>query len=259
MGWVSGQSLALFTGLAASAAMAYVALALALAFCKGMPQSRRVLLLKLMGIPLALCWAGLFAAASHLGTPANALYAFTGVGRSPLSNEVVAVVVFLFFAGITWLYSFKREPSRSVIAAGLCCSSLAAFALVWFMGAAYDVDTVPTWQSPLVPANLALGALCAGLSLAALLLHLAQAAGSRVQAGMLAGSAAALAAGCVTNAAYAQFVSGIGNAVVQAGSVGSGYPTVLAAHLVLGIIGLGFQVLSRRLMRRNGDGAATAS
>ena len=95
MGWVSGQALALFTGLGGTGAAAYAALALMLIARQGMEPKARTLLLRLLGVPIAICWAGLFAAASHLGTPANALYAFTGVGRSPLSNEVAAVVLFL--------------------------------------------------------------------------------------------------------------------------------------------------------------------
>ena len=246
MGWVSGQSLALFTGLAASAAIAYLALAIVLLIGRRVAQDRRALLLKLLGIPLALCWAGLFAAASHLGTPANALYAFTGVGRSPLSNEVVAVVVFLFFAGIIWLYSFNREPSRVLVDAGLAVAGLSCIALVWLMGIAYDVDTVPTWQSPLVPWNLILGALCAGLSLAALLLHVARYGTTRIQMGMLAGSAVALAVGSASHAAYAQYVSGIGNYIVAAGEVGGSFPAMIVAHAALALAGLALQVLARR-------------
>ncbi|MFR1640267.1 MAG: DmsC/YnfH family molybdoenzyme membrane anchor subunit [Eggerthellaceae bacterium] len=48
------------------------------------------------------------AASTHLGNPANALFVFLGVGRSPLSNEVFCAVVFLPLAGVYWLY---RSPS----------------------------------------------------------------------------------------------------------------------------------------------------
>lgn len=57
---------------------------------------------------------GLVASATHLGNPANALYVFVGVGRSPLSTEVFCAVVFLALAGVYWLYSFAERPRRGL-------------------------------------------------------------------------------------------------------------------------------------------------
>ena len=54
-------------------------------------------------VPLGVVWMGFMASATHLGTPANALHAFAGIGRSPLSNEVLCTVVFLFVGGMYWL------------------------------------------------------------------------------------------------------------------------------------------------------------
>lgn len=65
-------------------------LALAVAFGH-LDEKGRARLAHATVIPLLVSMVGLVASATHLGTPANALYVLTGVGRSPLSNEVERV------------------------------------------------------------------------------------------------------------------------------------------------------------------------
>ena len=48
-------------------------------------------------IPFLVTLVGLVASATHLGNPDNALYVFSRVGASPLSNEVCAAVLFLAY------------------------------------------------------------------------------------------------------------------------------------------------------------------
>ena len=102
--------LVLFTALAPSGTVCMVALmALLLShrfeleYCPRLNQA--------MWLPLAVTTVGLVAAAAHLGTPANALYVFSGVGRSPLSNEVACAVLFLVVCGVNWLLSFIRNEN----------------------------------------------------------------------------------------------------------------------------------------------------
>lgn len=93
---------------------------------------------------------GLIASATHLGNPANALYVFLGVGRSPLSNEVLAIVVFLSVASTTWLTSYSRFAfwQKRGWALLVCATALCA---VLFVSLAYSVNTIPTWNSRYVP------------------------------------------------------------------------------------------------------------
>ena len=76
---------------------------------------------------------GLVASATHLGNPANALYVFLGVGRSPLSTEVFCAVVFLALAGLYWLYNFVEHPKPQLQRAWLVLAMLAGavFVLRW--------------------------------------------------------------------------------------------------------------------------------
>lgn len=102
---LSEITLVLFTTLAPSGAVAYLLMSLPVLSGRVTGDAARRLN-QLTCLPLLVAMVGLVASATHLGNPANALYVFTGVGRSPLSTEVFAAVIFLALAGVYWLYSF---------------------------------------------------------------------------------------------------------------------------------------------------------
>lgn len=117
---------------------------------------------------------GLVASATHLGNPANALYVFVGVGRSPLSTEVFCAVVFLALAGVYWLYSFAERPRRGLQRGWMGALIVASGAFVTSVAFAYAADTIVSWDTWHVPANLWLNALVGGPLLALLGLRLAR-------------------------------------------------------------------------------------
>ena len=86
-------TLVLFTTIAPAGVMGYLTMALAIVLSRD--EERAAAISRYLVVPLVLAISGLIASATHLGTPANALYVITGIGRSPLSNEVVAAVAFL--------------------------------------------------------------------------------------------------------------------------------------------------------------------
>ena len=98
-------TLVLFTTLAPSGAVAYLIMGLPVLVGRAQDEVARRLN-RWSCLPLVVTMVGLIASATHLGNPSNALYVFTGVGRSPLSTEVFAAVIFLALAGVFWLYSF---------------------------------------------------------------------------------------------------------------------------------------------------------
>lgn len=165
--------LAVFTALAPAGAVCMIAL-MAMALAHRFTLEGAVRLSQLTWIPLSVTTVALIAAAAHLGTPANALYVIAGVGRSPLSNEVVSAVVFLMICGVNWLLSFVRTdrlaPKRAlavlIIAAGLVFLAL--------MALAYDVETIVSWASPFTPASILLGGLAGGCLLASLVVSLVE-------------------------------------------------------------------------------------
>ncbi len=158
-------TLVLFTTLAPSGALAYLIMGLPVLVGRAQGEAARRLN-QWSCLPLVIAMVGLIASATHLGNPSNALYVFTGVGRSPLSTEVFAAVIFLALAGVFWLYSFAEHPRVGLQRGLLAAIDAAVVAFVLSVAFAYNVDTILTWSLPLVPASLILNALFGGPLLA---------------------------------------------------------------------------------------------
>lgn len=154
-------TLALFTTLAPAGAISCAALCVSLLF-PGLNDICRVRISRYLWIPILVALVGLVASATHLGNPANALYVLTGVGRSPLSNEICIAIVAFGLAGSYWLASFseKRRPllERAWLVATIC----GALAFTASLAFAYNVETIVTWALPTTPLNLVLNAFMAG-------------------------------------------------------------------------------------------------
>lgn len=157
---LSEITLVVFTTIAPAGALGYAFLSAAIMLTRDDDRAK-----KLSGYliaPLLLALVGLIASATHLGTPANALYVLAGVGRSPLSNEVVAAALFLALGGAAWILSFGHRKRDALSVLGLVAASCAALVFVAFVSLAYAVETIPTWDMPIAPLTLWMNALASG-------------------------------------------------------------------------------------------------
>ncbi len=236
---VSEITLVLFTSLAPSGAAAIAIVAAVLAFAH-LDDDCRVKLNVFLCVPLVITMVGLVASATHLGNPANALYVFMGVGRSPLSNEVFSAVAFLGLTGVYWLYSFSLKPNRALQKAWLVAIAAFAVAFVVFVGQAYSAETVPTWDTPYGAAGIALTALLGGPLLAIVTLQLAdwRPAQGRAAAVLIVVSAVALVLAVACFIAQGIAVLGIGNHIVSVKELVPSYWPMVVAFAVLGIAGV---------------------
>ncbi len=157
---VSEITLVVFTTLAPAGIVALIVMLVELLFSKDVERVKR--LGRYLVLPLGLAVVGLIASATHLGTPANALYVLTGIGRSPLSNEVGATVAFFVFAGVYWIYSFGNRPLNAAGKAWIGVTIASALVCLWFISTAYTVASIPTWSLPQAQATLWLDALSSG-------------------------------------------------------------------------------------------------
>lgn len=108
---------------------------------------------KYLIIPIAMVAFGIIASATHLGNSSNALYVFSGIGRSPLSNEVSSGVLFLLLAAITWTLFFPLQDAKRVRMGVMFASTLAGLLFLLTVSLAYNVSTIVTWSSLYVPIN----------------------------------------------------------------------------------------------------------
>lgn len=224
-------TLVLFTTLAPSGAVAYLLMNLPVLFGLAQGEARQRLD-RFSCLPLFITMVGLIASATHLGNPSNALYVFTGVGRSPLSTEVFCAVIFLALAGMYWLYSFALAPRQGLQRVLLVAIDVSAVVFVVATAYAYDVNTIITWSLPLVPVSLLLNALVGGPLLA---LAGFAAAGYRPRAALLVAlSALAGAANVAVYAYIGSQLDELANELVSASQLVPGFPfyTMLFAALV---------------------------
>ncbi len=138
--------LAIFTSFGALGAGAFIGLAIAF-FVGTDAQADLKAADKRTALPFAVALIGFIAVFFHVTQPLKAFGVFAGVGSSPLSNEVIAGVLFMVFAIIYTVAAFvgKLGGARK----GLI-GVTAVFAVVFgiMMGMAYMVDTIPTWNNP---------------------------------------------------------------------------------------------------------------
>lgn len=219
-------SLGLFTSLAPAGVVAFLALALVRLWSRDRTASVRID--RMIALPFSVVLIGFIASATHLGTPANALHVFSGVGRSPLSNEVLSAVAFLFLVGSYWMMAFKERFPDAVAKPWLALACLAGIALIACTSMAYNVDTVPTWDTAFTPANLVLAALLAGPVLGLLFLELAQVRPRALERALVVLAAPALVAGTVVLALHQESLSAIANNEFAASTLAPSYPAVIA-------------------------------
>lgn len=247
-------TLVLFTTLAPSGVVAFVLMGLAVLSRRTDEALRRRLNL-FLGIPLVVSMVGLVASATHLGNPANALYVFFGVGRSPLSTEVFCAVVFLALAGLYWLYQFAEHPRRRVQRVWLALAMAAGVVFVVAVAFAYAADTIVSWNTVYVPLNLVLNSLVGGPVLA--IAGLCAAGCERVQGRfgcvLAAMAAVALVANVIGFALQGAQLGSIENSFTSADQLVPAFGFMVAAFAALGAAGI---VLDAAALRR---GAARLS
>jgi len=171
---------------------------------------------------------------------------FSGIGRSPLSNEVLFAVAFLVIGGSYWMVSFKDRFPQAALRLWLCVACVAGLLFIVMTSLAYSVVTVPTWDTWFTPVNLCFSALFAGPFLALLVLGVADCRLPRFSF-VLAGIAClALAVGSALLFMHNGSLGGIANNVVSAAELVPDYFLMICAHVVLGAAGALLALLSLR-------------
>lgn len=145
--------LALFTTLAPISAGAFIALAIAF-FTVELSEKQQKLLDKLSFVPLVVLAAAFVAAFFHLSSPLNALNAFNGIGRSPLSNEILAGVVFGVVLLVYCIVALAGKPGAGARKIFAAIVAVVGLVFAYFIGMAYAIPTIISWNTPLIPVSI---------------------------------------------------------------------------------------------------------
>ena len=255
---LSEITLVLFTTIAPAGAVGYMAMIVA-SFCSSDESAARRIERYLV-VPLVFAISGLIASATHLGTPANALYVITGIGRSPLSNEVAAAVAFLAFGGVYWFLAFRDEVApilRRILAVAVITAGVAFVSMIAF---AYSVNTVPTWDLPTVPIMLCFAALASGPFVGFLGIEASGAGASGLfRRACLAVAAVSAAANLVVLVIEMGMLSGVATTVQAAKDLVPWFPGVAVAFALCEAAALVLAVLAPRFSLKGQEGGATGS
>ncbi|WP_332711829.1 dimethyl sulfoxide reductase anchor subunit family protein [Gordonibacter sp.] len=242
-------TLVLFTTLAPSGALAYGLMAFVALRAKG---DERLRVSKALLMPFLVSLVGLVASATHLGNPDNALYVFTRVGQSSLSNEVCAAVLFLGASGSHWLYQHAEHAKPRVLNILLVLAIAASLVFLASIALAYASRTVITWSTPFVPVALCLNALVGGPILALAGLRLSQwgLLAGHIGRILLACSAGALLANVGVYLAQGVELAATKNYLVSAIQLVGNYEVLVLVFFLLAVAGLLVDALP--LMRGRG-------
>lgn len=223
--------LAVFTTLAPIGAAGFVALAMiacATEYADGVEQRANKAALASFVVALV----GFGASAFHLANPIAAFGAIAGIGRSPLTNEIVVGGVFMAAALV---YVVLARAGKLGAANRPFAAVVAVLAVVFcaFVGLAYMVPTVQSWDSVLLPIEVVGYALVGGCTLG--MLALAGEADGPAKVGELL-RVAAVAGAAITIAAVAiQLIAlaGASTAVANGAQIASTVAPFAVAGLVL--------------------------
>lgn len=250
--------LALFTTLAPIGAGAFIALAVAF-FTTKFSDEQLKKIDRMTTIPVVVLVAGFICAFFHLASPMHAFGVFAGLGASPLSNELLAGVVFAVLAIVYWIVALAGKLGEGARKGFAAVVAVMAVVFACFTGAAYMMETIASWNTPMVPVAALGFSLLGGVSLGVLVLALSGALADAANGGFKMAALAVLVVGLVLGIAglmvQVMSVSGMGNALVD----GADLVAAASAPMWIGVVCMVVAAAAAFMALRNSKSTALAA
>lgn len=250
--------LALFTTLAPVGAGAFIALAVAF-FTTKFSDEQLKKIDRMTTIPVVVLVAGFICAFFHLASPMHAFGVFAGVGASPLSNELLAGVVFAVLAIVYWIVALAGKLGEGARKGFAAVVAVMAIVFACFTGAAYMMETIASWNTPMVPVAVLGFSLLGGICLGVLVLALSGALEDAAKGGFKMAALAVLIVGLVLGVAgllvQVMSVSGMGNALVD----GADLVAAASAPMWIGVVCMVVAAAAAFMALRNTKSTALAA
>ena len=250
--------LALFTTLAPVGAGAFIALAVAF-FTTKFSDEQLKKIDRMTTIPVVVLVAGFICAFFHLASPMHAFGVFAGVGASPLSNELLAGVVFAVLAIVYWIVALAGKLGEGARKGFAAVVAVMAIVFACFTGAAYMMETIASWNTPMVPVAVLGFSLLGGICLGVLVLALSGALEDAAKGGFKMAALAVLIVGLVLGVAgllvQVMSVSGMGNALVD----GADLVAAASAPMWIGVVSMVVAAAAAFMALRNTKSTALAA
>ena len=250
--------LALFTTLAPIGAGAFIALAVAF-FTTKFSDEQLKKIDRMTTIPVVVLVAGFICAFFHLASPMHAFGVFAGLGASPLSNELLAGVVFAVLAIVYWIVALAGKLGEDARKGFAAVVAVMAIVFACFTGAAYMMETIASWNTPMVPVAVLGFSLLGGICLGVLVLALSGALEDAAKGGFKMAALAVLIVGLVLGVAgllvQVMSVSGMGNALVD----GADLVAAASAPMWIGVVCMVVAAAAAFMALRNTKSTALAA
>lgn len=150
--------LVFFTVLAQASAGAFILMQI----CSSMKKINQNQANKIAMISLVMVVIAGISALTHLGQPLRAINALFGMGRSPMSNEIITCGL---FGGLVFLYVVgnlkKTIPEATVNIFGYL-GAIAGLALIILIPSVYQLETIPAWNTSFTCLQMVLTAVICG-------------------------------------------------------------------------------------------------
>ena len=250
--------LALFTTLAPIGAGAFIALAVAF-FTTKFSDEQLKKIDRMTTIPVVVLVAGFICAFFHLASPMHAFGVFAGLGASPLSNELLAGVVFAVLAIVYWFVALAGKLGEGARKGFSAVVAVMAVVFACFTGVAYMMETIASWNTPMVPVAVLGFSLLGGVSLGVLVLALSGALEDAAKGGFKMAALVVLVIGLVLGVAgllvQVMSVSGMGNALVD----GADLVAAASAPMWIGVVCMVVAAAAAFMALRNTKSTALAA
>lgn len=250
--------LALFTTLAPVAAGTFIALAAAF-FTTKFSDEQLKKIDRMTTIPVVVLVVGFICAFFHLASPMHAFGVFAGLGASPLSDELLAGVVFAVLAIVYWIVALAGKLGEGARKGFAAVVAVMAVVFACFTGAAYMMETIASWNTPMVPVAVLGFSLLGGVCLGVLVLALSGALEDAAKGGFKMAALAVLIVGLVLGVAgllvQVMSVSGMGNALVD----GADLVAAASAPMWIGVVCMVVAAVAAFMSLRNSKSTALAA
>lgn len=250
--------LALFTTLAPIGAGAFIALAVAF-FTTKFSDEQLKKIDRMTTIPVVVLVAGFVCAFFHLASPMHAFGVFAGLGASPLSNELLAGVVFAVLAIVYWIVALAGKLGEGARKGFAAVVAVMAVVFACFTGAAYMMEAIASWNTPMVPVAVLGFSLLGGVSLGVLVLALSGALEDAAKGGFKMAALAVLVVGLILGVAglmvQVMSVSDMGNALVD----GADLVAAASAPMWIGVVCMVVAAAAAFMALRNSKSTALAA
>lgn len=193
---------------------------------------------QMMVIPAVVTLLGLVAGFTHLGSPTKAFGMISGLGASPLSNEIMIAGVSIAVAIVYCIVCLVKHPAAGLHKVFGIALLVLGVVTALFTGLAYMMPTIATWNSPVSSVSQIFAALMGGAALAALVFAcVGEQAGKLVEMLALVGAAGVAVMVIVQGALF----GGVQNA---AGMTLAGSMTQYWLSAVVGIVCMAVSVVA---------------